>query len=88
MRTTTLKKAVVQVTTVIANIIIIIIISTLVELLAQSFPKATYFDITEKITWLEIRQLGIFKIPSQTSWAILIPQSLMLSMVMMIMLTM
>lgn len=47
MRTTTLKKVVVQVTTVIANIIIII--STLVvELLAQSFPKATYFDIIEK----------------------------------------
>lgn len=86
MRTTTLQKAVVQVTTVIANIITIII-SALVELLAQSFPKATYFDIIEKITWLEIRQLGIFKIPSQTSWAILIPQSLMLPMVMMIMLT-
>lgn len=48
MRTTTLQKAVVQVTTVIANIIIIITSTLVVELLAQSFPKATYFDITEK----------------------------------------
>ena len=63
MRTSTLKKAVVQVTTVIANIIINIISTLVVELLAQYFPKATYFDIIEKITWLEIRQLGIFKIP-------------------------
>lgn len=39
----------VQVFTVITNIIIIIISTLIVELLAQSFPKATYFDTIEKL---------------------------------------
>lgn len=38
----------VQVITVTANIIIVVVSTLVVELLAQSFPKATYFDIIEK----------------------------------------